>query len=134
LDEHQANWTIRVQHPRARRGARAQRTWGTQRMDAIELIDCALNQRDPVVRDRIPETDPPRYRLNRNATLLAREKLGEIKEEFRRWLWADNERAVRLTRVYNDLYNDQVERHYDGSHLTLPGTDNGIELRPHQKD
>lgn len=132
-DENQAQWTIRAAQ-RARRGARATRTWGTARMDAVELLDCALNQRDPIVRDRIEGTDPPRYRLNRDATLEAREKMSEIKAEFQDWLWRDNDRTVRLVREYNDLYNDQVERTYNGEHLTLPGSDVGIELMPHQKN
>jgi N12 class adenine-specific DNA methylase/adenine-specific DNA methylase len=46
---------------------------------------------------------------------------------------AASERADRLTRLYNDRFNNLVPRHFDGSHLTLPGASNIIRLYGHQK-
>jgi N12 class adenine-specific DNA methylase len=39
---------------------------------------------------------------------------------------------VRLARFYNDRFNTNVDRVFDGSHLTFPGMSRTIELRPHQ--
>ena len=37
-------------------------------------------------------------------------------------------------RVYNERFNSIRPREYDGSHLTFPGMNPEIELRPHQKN
>ena len=47
--------------------------FGTSRMNAIELVQCALNVQVPTVRDRDPLTD--KYFVNPDETLAAREKL-----------------------------------------------------------
>jgi len=36
--------------------------------------------------------------------------------------------------VYNERFNSIRPREYDGSHLTFPGMNPEIELRPHQKN
>ena len=59
--------------------------------------------------------------LDREATDAANVIAGDMKEDFRTWLWSDKARAKRLARYYNDNYNNTVLREYDGSHLTFPG-------------
>jgi N12 class adenine-specific DNA methylase len=72
-------------------------------MNAIELVQCALNVQVPTVRDRDPLTD--KYFVNPDETLAAREKLGLIKERFAGWAFEDSERREKLCRIYNDLFN-----------------------------
>lgn len=72
--------------------------------------------------------------LDREATDAANVIAGDMKEDFRTWLWSDKARAKRLARYYNDNYNNTVLREYDGSHLTFPGHNAKIELKPHQKN
>lgn len=36
--------------------------------------------------------------------------------------------------MYNERFNSIRPREYDGSHLTFPGMNPEIELRPHQKN
>lgn len=72
--------------------------------------------------------------LDREATDAANVIAGDMKEDFRTWLWSDKARAKRLARYYNDNYNNTVLREYDGSHLTFPGHNEKIELMPHQKN
>ena len=43
---------------------------------------------------------------NKKETILAREKQAQIKGEFERWLFADPERGARLTKLYNDKFNN----------------------------
>src|SRR5208282_868338 len=61
------------------------------------------------------------------------EKLLKIKTAFTQWVWTDPDRADWLARIYNDRFNNLVPRHFDGSHLTLPGASNVIRLYAHQK-
>ncbi len=88
----------------------------------------------PVIYDTINHSDREERVLNREATVAAREKQKLIKERFRSWIFTDPERTERLVRLYNDLFNCLRPRLFDGSHLSFPGMNKTIQLRPHQKD
>ena len=105
--------------------------WGTGFYDAIKLIDQAMNTKIPTVSSKDQDGKTV---INTEETAAARAKQDEIKEEFSRWLWDNEERRERLSREYNDTYNDYITPIWDGSHLTLPGSNITIHLRPHQKD
>jgi len=105
--------------------------WGTARYAAIDLINDALNLRTPTVYDPGPEKDT--RVINPAATEAAREKQQRIKERFSLWIWEDDTRRERLCRLYNDEFNNIRIRTFDGNHLTLPGANPLIQLRPHQK-
>ena len=64
------------------------------------------------------------------------DKVARVKREWEQWLFEDEKRRDHLVRIFNDTFNTDVERKYDGSHLTFPGKvgDDVIELRPHQKN
>jgi N12 class adenine-specific DNA methylase len=67
------------------------------------------------------------------ATEAARDKQEKLKEQFKQWLWQDDERRERLVRKYNDEFNHTRLRTFSGEHLTLPGASPAIALRAHQK-
>ena len=71
--------------------------------------------------------------LNAADTEAAKDKLARIKAAFETWVWKDVERADRLARIYNDRFNNLVPRHFDGSHLTIPGASSVISFYAHQK-
>lgn len=116
----------------AKRSTEATQKWGTARRNFANLLDDALNQRSPVVRD----TDiDGKTTVNDAATQAAQEKLKEIKEEFAKWIWKDKDRAERLTAYYNRNFNNMRLREYNGSMLTLPGYSSvAPPLKKHQKD
>jgi len=105
--------------------------WGTDQRSALELIEDALNLRVPRIYDHDPSAD--RDVVNGPATEAARDKQEKLKERFRRWVWQDDERRDRLVRKYNDEFNHTRLRTFNGDHLTLPGANPVIVLRPHQK-
>jgi N12 class adenine-specific DNA methylase len=107
--------------------------WGTARRHAGLLLHDALNSATPQIYDTVIEDGAERRVLNIEATEAAKEKLARIKQAFTDWVWTDPERADRLARIYNDRFNNLVPRHFDGSHLTLPGASNVIRLYAHQK-
>jgi hypothetical protein len=107
--------------------------WGTRRRHAGLLLHDALNSATPQIFDMVIEDGTERRVLNAEATEAAREKLVRIKDAFTAWIWTDPDRTDRLARIYNDRFNNLVPRHFDGSHLTLPGASAIITLRPHQK-
>ena len=123
-------WSVKYGEWEARQNVKVTQEFGTSRMNAIELVQCALNVQVPTVRDRDPETD--RYYVNADETLAAREKLDLVKERFATWAFSETERRERLCRIYNDLFNATRPRHFDGSHLKLPGFSRCFDLHPHQ--
>ena len=105
--------------------------WGTDRRSALELIEDALNLRVPTVYDHDPDAD--RDVINGPATEAARDKQEKLKDRFKHWVWQEDERRERLVRKYNDEFNHTRLRTFNGNHLTLPGANPAIVLRPHQK-
>ncbi|MFH2790792.1 SNF2-related protein [Enterobacter hormaechei] len=111
-------------------------TWGTQRMDALEILDRLFNNTPVQVKDVAGFNDDgsPIYKVNQEETLAAQGKAEQIANEFTDWIWTDPERRERLARRYNDKFNTHVPGTYDGSHLTLPQASGDIKLRGTQKN
>lgn len=107
--------------------------WGTGRRHAGELLSDALNARIPQIWDVLIEDGKERRELNAEETEAAKEKLAAIRAAFQDWVWTDSERAERLAGIYNARFNNLVPRHFDGSHLALPGASSVIAFYPHQK-
>ena len=112
-------------------GVKNTNTWGTDRADALSLIKNALNLQSVTIYDKL---DDDRKVVNPVETANAREKQELIKQEFKEWIWKDEERRNRLTKLYNEQFNCMREREFDGSHLTFDGMNPNIELREHQKN
>lgn len=107
--------------------------WGTQRTNVHDVLAAALNGKTITVHDK---WDDGSTTINQPATDAANEKIEAVKAEFQRWIWADDARRTELHRLYNDSFNTDVQRKFDGSHLTFAGkvSDDVIRLRPHQAD
>ena len=127
-------WKIEGSNLWARSSIEATQTWGTARMNALDLVEDGLNLRQPMIYDEIEEPTGSRRVLNDTETVAAQAKLAEIKLKFVAWLWSSESRARELCAIYNERYNCLRERRYDGSHLQLPGMNSSITLRPHQLD
>ena len=118
-----------------KRSVAATKTYGTSRMDAYSIFEETLNLKTVTVRDRVDDGDGKyHYVVNKNETMLAREKQNQMKEKFKEWLFADPERRAKYVDYYNETFNNIRLREYDGSHLQFPGMNPEIELKPHQKN
>jgi N12 class adenine-specific DNA methylase/adenine-specific DNA methylase len=129
--EEVATWTVNGQAFAS--SALGTSEWGTPRRHAGALLHDALNSATPQIFDTEMVDGSERRVLNPEATEAAKEKLNKIKAAFSNWVWAEPDRADRLSRLYNDRFNNLVPRHFDGSHLSLPGASNIIRLYGHQK-
>jgi N12 class adenine-specific DNA methylase len=108
-------------------------SYGTDRMNAYQILDNTLNLRDVRVYDYKEDTDGKERRvLNKRATMRAQQKQDAIKQAFKEWIWKDPERRRTLVKEYNEKFNSVRPREYDGSHITFGGITEEIELRPHQ--
>ena len=113
----------------------AEMTYGTSRVSAYKLIEDALNLKETKVFDQIVNPDGSKTSvLNKKETLLAGQKQELLKEEFKNWIFNDQERRNRLVKLYNERFNSIRNREYDGSNLSFEGMNTKIELRPHQRN
>lgn len=90
-------WSVRYPEWSARQNVKVTQEFGTSRLNAIELVQCALNVQVPTVRD--PDSESDRMIVNPDETLAAREKLALIKERFAAWAFDEAERRERLCRT-----------------------------------
>lgn len=104
--------------------------WGTAKRCALTLVEAALNQQPPSI---TIEVDGRRV-VDRMATIAAREKWQAIRDHFRKWVYQDSARRDRLLRIYNDAFNQNVNRKFDGSHLMLHGMSSEVVPYGHQLD
>jgi len=108
-------------------------TYGTERANAYEIIDDCLNLRDIRVYDYNKDADGKTVRiLNKKETTLAQQKQELIKQKFQDWIWKDPERRHTLVKFYNDRFNSNRPREYDGSHIQFIGANPDIAFHPHQ--
>ena len=113
----------------------AEMTYGTSRVNGYKLIEDALNLKETKVFDQIVNPDGSKTSvLNKKETLLAGQKQELLKEEFKNWIFSDQERRSRLVKLYNERFNSIRNREYDGSNLSFEGMTTEIDLRPHQRN
>ena len=113
----------------------AEMTYGTSRVNAYKLIEDALNLKETKVFDQIVNPDGSKTSvLNKKETLLAGQKQELLKEEFKNWIFSDQERRNRLVKLYNERFNSIRNREYDGSNLSFEGMTTEIDLRSHQRN
>ena len=93
----------------------ASKTYGTSRMDAYSIFEASLNLKTVTVKDRVDDGDGKyHYVVNKNETMLAREKQNLIKEKFKEWIFAEPERRKKYVDYYNRTFNNTRLREYDG--------------------
>ena len=126
-------WLVKIDKPERTVGTV---TWGTQSYPANELIEAILTNSSIQVRQEQGTDDHgrPIYRVDDVQTAAANQKADEIRQAFLDWVWEDKARREELATIYNERFNTNVPARYDGSHLELPGSSLGIQLRPSQKD
>lgn len=104
--------------------------WETPKKSAKEILQAALEDKTLVI---IYKDKDGNTHVDDEQTELANQKIADLRERFETWLPSDPARVDLMEQLYNDRFNRTVIRHFDGSHLIVPGL-MGKELRPHQKD
>ena len=137
-DEESGIWEIpfKSRYRATRFAGRSMNTYGTQRLEALSIIEKTLNQKTIAIYDEeyAPHSNKKIRKLNQEQTLLAIEKQQLIIKDFKDWVWLDPERKRRLLETYENRYSSNRVRHFDGSFLTFPGLNPEINLYPYQKN
>lgn len=114
---------------------KAYKAYGTNRINAYEIIEKTLNLKDVKIFDTETNADGNKVRVfNAKETAIAQAKQDQIKQAFEDWIFNDQERREQLVRLYNDRFNSIRPREYDGSHLNFSGMNPEIQLRKHQQN
>lgn len=109
--------------------------YGTKDKNALELLEDILNLRESKVYKEITDQDGnPKRVVDAKKTEQANNKAEKIKDKFKVWIYQDAERTRDLENIYNERFNSERPRVFDGSHLTFEGMTDDVELLPHQKN
>ena len=127
-------WRVQGKSEDSADNVRAYTTYGTKRINAYEIFEAALNQRDVRIFDKKWEDGKEVRVLNEKQTAIAQQKQEAICEAFKEWIFKDPERREALCRKYNSIFNAIRPREYDGSHIRFAGMNPEISLRPHQQN
>ena len=130
-----AEWRIEGKSAMGRGDIISSETYGTSRANAYKILEDTLNLKDVRIYDTIKDEEGrPKRVLNKTDTMLAQQKQQIIKDAFANWIWQDPQRRIALVKQYNELFNSNRPREYDGSHIHLVGMNPEITLREHQRN
>ncbi len=128
-----AEWSISGKSQPSYNDVNAYMTYGTDRANAYRILEDTLNLRDIRIYDTVTDPDGKERRvLNSKETTLAQQKQQAIKDAFQEWIWRDPDRRQELVQRYNELFNSNRPREYDGHHISFSGMNPEIHLREHQ--
>ena len=130
-----AEWRIEGKSAMGRGDITSTETYGTSRANAYKILEDTLNLKDVRIYDAIEDEEGrPKRVLNKTDTMLAQQKQQVIKDAFANWVWQDPQRRIALVKQYNELFNSNRPREYDGSHIHFVGMNPEISLREHQRN
>lgn len=112
-------------------------TYGTERMEALFILEKTLNMRPVLVFDEVESTESKSGKkrvINKHETMLAAEKQQIMMKEFSNWVWQDAARKARLEDIYDKTFGACVVRRYDGSFLNFPEMSACNTLYDYQKN
>ena len=127
-------WRVLNKSADSKDNVRVHTTYGTKRINAYEIFEAALNQRDVRIFDTKWVDGKETRVLNEKQTMIAQQKQEAIGEAFKDWIFKDPERREILCKKYNEMFNNVRPREYDGSHINFVGMTPEISLRPHQRN
>lgn len=112
-------------------------TYGTKRIEALQIIEKTLNMRPIIVTDEVisyTAKSGKKRVINKQETMLATEKQQIIIKGFQKWIWQDKSRQERLENIYYETYASSIARRYDGSFLSFPEMSEKESLFDYQKN
>lgn len=102
-------------------GLEATQDWGTPRRNAADILGYALSGAPVRIMQSVGFGSNRKEVFDPVATQAVTEKLNNMREAFKTWLWEDPARVETLVPIYNEKFNSIVPRSFNGDHLTLPG-------------
>ncbi|WP_430336177.1 DEAD/DEAH box helicase family protein [Rhodococcus sp. ACT016] len=131
------SWKIKSTQPPNWNNAYGYRdNWGLPAADmsGLDLFESMCNNR-PIQSRKTDEEllENPKPSFHKGRTEELRDRAERLEERFGQWLWSDPERADRLTRKFNDVFNSFERIQHDTTHKTFPGLNPKYLPYPYQK-
>ena len=111
------------------------RTYGTDRLEALYILEKTLNMQTVAVTDevRCPTNVSGKKRvINKAETVAAIEKQQKLIAAFQKWVWTDRARKERLEAIFENNFSCVRRRIFNGSFLEFPTMSKSINLYPYQ--
>lgn len=121
-DERTGTWEIPFKS-RYANDVKVTRTYGTDRINALHILEKTLNMKSVAVTDEIrcPTNASGKKRVvNKEETVLAIEKQQKMIAEFQKWVWKDERHKERLETIFENNFSCVRQRVFNGSFLNFP--------------
>ena len=135
-DELTGTWEIPFKS-RYNHDVKVTRTYGTDRINALHILERTLNMKSVAVTDEVvcnTNSSGKKRVINQSETILAIEKQNKMIKAFQKWVWEDEARKGRLETIFENNFSCIRRRIFDGSFLRFPNMSPAINLYPYQKD
>lgn len=135
-DELTGTWEIPFKS-RYNHDIKVTRTYGTDRINALHILERTLNMKSVAVTDEVvcnTNSSGKKRVINQSETILAIEKQNKMITAFQKWIWEDEGRKERLETIFENNFSCIRRRIFDGSFLRFPNMSPAISLYPYQKD
>ena len=135
-DEITGTWEIPFKS-RYNHDVKVTRTYGTDRINALHILERTLNMKSVAVTDEVvcnTNSSGKKRVINQSETILAIEKQNKMIKAFQKWVWEDERRKERLEMIFENNFSCVRRRIFDGSFLRFPDMSPAINLYPYQKD
>ena len=137
-DELTGSWEIpHKSYQRSKSYVASTSVYGTQRLEALEILERTLNMKTVCVTDEVAcstNASGKKRVVNQQETVLALEKQQKMIAEFKKWVWKDVSRKAQLEEIFENKFSCVRRRIFDGSFLKFPTMSPSIELFPYQKN
>lgn len=113
------------------------RTYGTEKLEALYILEKTLNMKTIAVTDEIfcpTNTSGKKRVINKAETVAAIEKQQKLITAFQKWVWTDDARKERLEIIFENNFSCVRRRIFDGSFLEFPTMSKSVKLYPYQKN
>ncbi len=121
-DELTGTWEIPFKN-RYNHDVKVTRTYGTDRINALYILERTLNMKSVAVTDEVvckTNSSGKKRVINRSETILAIEKQNKMIKMFQKWIWEDERRKERLEMIFENNFSCVRKRIFDGSFLRFP--------------
>lgn len=135
-DELTGTWEIPFKS-RYNHDVKVTRTYGTDRINALHILERTLNMKSVAVTDEVvcnTNSSGKKRVINQSETILAIEKQNKMIKAFQKWIWDDERRKERLEIIFENNFSCVRRRIFDGSFLRFSNMSPAISLYPYQKD
>ena len=121
-DEITGTWEIPCKS-RYNHSVRVRKTYGTDKLEALHILEKTLNMKTVAVTDEIRSllsVSGVKRVINKAETVAAIEKQQKLIKEFQKWVWKDDARRKRLETIFENNFSC-VRRRIFISHSVLRG-------------